>query len=72
MQVSAEAQAADYPALAPLDGLIATAQAPSDTQARGDDLEARVARLKARARALRGRDIFEGQERLKLLQATQR
>lgn len=70
--ISAEAQAAEFPTLAPLAELVATAQAPSNTQARGDDLEARVARLKARAAALRGRDIFDGQERLKLLRATQR
>jgi len=72
LPISQQAQAADFPTLAPLNALVSTAQAPSDTQVRGDDLEARVARLKARADALRGRDIFDGQERLKLLRATQR
>ncbi len=70
--ISAAARAAEFPQLDPLDTLLATARAPSDSQARGDDLDARVARLKARAAALRGRDIFEGQERLRLLRATQR
>lgn len=70
--ISAEARAADFPKLDPLTTLLATARAPSDTKAQGDDLEARVARLKARAAALRGRDIFDGQERLKLLRATRR
>lgn len=69
--ISAEAQAADFPVLAPLTSLLETARVPSDTEVLGDDLEARVARLTARADALRGRDIFDGQERLKLLNATQ-
>lgn len=66
---SARARAADFPTLLPLDPLLATANAPSSIKAQSDDLTSRVARLKARAAALRGRDIFTGAERLKLLGA---
>lgn len=60
---------APFPTLKPLSALLAEAKAGSTIEAEETALEARVARLKARASALRGRSIIDGQTRLKLLNA---
>jgi hypothetical protein len=50
---SAEAQAAPWPRLAPLPDLLADADAPSRAKPAEAELDARAARLRARAAALR-------------------
>lgn len=49
----AAAQAAPYPALAPLSELLATAEAPGRATSAEAELTARAARLRARAAGLR-------------------
>ncbi|WP_298261020.1 hypothetical protein [uncultured Litoreibacter sp.] len=63
------ARNADYPALHPLPDLIARSSAGSTIEVQTDALAARVARLKARASALKGRTIIDGATRLRLLNA---
>tara|TARA_R110002049_G_scaffold23781_7_gene84834 strand:- start:50836 stop:51141 length:306 start_codon:yes stop_codon:yes gene_type:complete len=64
--ITPELEAADYPALVPLDPLLAQAEAgridPVQTEAA---LSARVARLRARAARLRG-SVITGAERVRL------
>ncbi|SHF18345.1 hypothetical protein SAMN05444273_104215 [Litoreibacter ascidiaceicola] len=67
--ISQEARNADYPALQPLPELISRASAGSTIEVQTEALAARVARLKARARALKGRSIIDGATRLRLLNA---
>jgi hypothetical protein len=67
--ISEAARNADYPALQPLPGLIARSLAGSTIDVQTDALASRVARLKARARALKGRSIVDGATRLRLLNA---
>lgn len=67
--ISPEARAADYPALVPLPDLIARSQTDSTIEVETERLAARVARLKARARALQGRSIIDGATRLRLINA---
>jgi len=50
---SGAAQAAPWPRLAPLPGLLASADAPSRAQPAEAELDARAARLRARAAGLR-------------------
>ncbi|MEP3346432.1 MAG: hypothetical protein ABJN34_15375 [Litoreibacter sp.] len=61
------ARNADYPSLQPLPDLIKRSSAGSTIEAETDALANRVARLKARASALKGRTIIDGATRLKLL-----
>ena len=68
--ISDRARDADYPTLDPLPDLIARADADSTVVVQTQALEARVARLKARARALSGRSVIDGATRIKLLNAT--
>lgn len=63
------ARNADYPTLQPLPDLINRSSAGSTIEVETDALSARVARLKARARALKGRTIIDGATRLRLLTA---
>ena len=63
------ARNADYPTLQPLPDLIARSSAGSTVAVETDALAARVARLKSRARALKGRTIIDGATRLRLLNA---
>lgn len=67
--ISTNAQDAPYPNLVSLPGLLAEAERDSKIEAEAEDLAARVARLKSRANALRGRTVIDGQTRLKLVQA---
>ena len=70
--ISQTALDAPYPKLVPIDQLIAKAKNGSKIVAQTKTLEARVARLKNRAAALKGRSVFDGATRLKLLQAARR
>ncbi|WP_298299048.1 hypothetical protein [uncultured Litoreibacter sp.] len=70
--ISTAAQDAPYPQLAPLDGLIARSEAGTTIVKQTESFEARVAFLKRKAAALKGRTIIDGATRLKLLQAGQR
>lgn len=67
--ISANARQAPFPELVSLPALLDEADRGSKIEAEADALAARVARLKARATALRGRSIVDGQTRLKLVQA---
>ncbi|PTX54298.1 hypothetical protein C8N43_3111 [Litoreibacter ponti] len=68
--ISEGAQRADYPELEPLPNLLARSEAGSSIEVQTEALQARVSRLKARARALKGRTIIDGATRLRLLEAT--
>ncbi|MEM9583376.1 MAG: hypothetical protein AAGA08_09710 [Pseudomonadota bacterium] len=70
--ISQAALNAPYPALVPIDGLLAKAEAGSTVEAQTDGFQARVARLKQRAAALSGRSIVDGASRLKLIEAANR
>jgi hypothetical protein len=70
--ISPEALNAPYPSLEPLDALLANAEAGSTIVDQTTLFEARVAALKRRAAALRGRSVFDGATRLKLSQASAR
>ena len=70
--ISAEAQGASYPELVPLDALLARAQSGSSIAVQTEQLAARVARLKRRAAAIRGRSIVDGATRLRLIEASRR
>ena len=65
----AAARNADDPNLQPLPDLIARSSAGSTIEVETEALAARVARLKARANALKGRTIIDGATRLRLLNA---
>jgi len=67
--IAEAARKADYPTLQPLPDLIARSSAGSTIEVETDALSARVARLKARASALKGRTIIDGATRLRLLNA---
>lgn len=67
--VGAAALEAPYPTLERLPNLLAQADTGSTIVADTADFEARVARLKARANALRGRSVIDGQTRLRLARA---
>ncbi|SDX11403.1 hypothetical protein [Litoreibacter albidus] len=67
--IGAAARNADYPNLQPLPDLIARSSAGSTIEVETEALAARVARLKARANALKGRTIIDGATRLRLLNA---
>ena len=54
---SAQADAADYPTLLPIDTLLAHGDGAEDSEAEIEILRARAARLRARAAALRGTAI---------------
>lgn len=69
--ISAAARNADYPTLHPLPDLISQSEAGSTIEVQTQALAGRVARLKARARALKGRSIIDGATRIKLLNAVQ-
>jgi hypothetical protein len=60
--------ASEPPALLPLDGLLAQAAGPSVAEDAGAALAARAARLKARARAMRG-PVLDPQTRDRLAEA---
>lgn len=70
--ISDAARTADYPTLQRLPDLIARSEEGSTVEVQTDALAARVARLKARANALKGRSIVDGATRLKLLNAAAR
>lgn len=70
--ISTAALDAPYPTLEPLPGLLARTEAGSTIEKEADALAARVARLKSRASAIRGRSVIDGQTRLKLLDAVRR
>lgn len=55
VQESAASQASGYPALAPLPGLLAAADAPSRARPAEAEMAGRAAGLRARAAALRAR-----------------
>lgn len=63
--ISQEAQNAPYPELSRLPVLLAQSEAGSSVVDETAALEARIARLKARAAALKGRDIYAGAEALR-------
>ena len=65
--ISASAQNAPFPALVPIEGVLNQAQDGSRIKAATADLEARAARLRQKANALRGRTIIDGQDRLRQL-----
>lgn len=67
--ISAAARNADFPTLEPLPDLIARSEAGSSIAVQTEALEGRVARLNARAAALRGRTVIDGATRLKLTNA---
>lgn len=67
--ISETARTADYPTLQPLPDLIARSEAGSTVEVQTQALIGRVARLKARASALKGRSIIDGATRLKLINA---
>ncbi|MEP5761664.1 MAG: hypothetical protein ABJ327_20590 [Litoreibacter sp.] len=56
-----------YPRLIPLGDLYAAAQEDSQIDVATAELQARAARLRQKAAALRGRSIVDGQDRLRLL-----
>lgn len=58
-----------YPALVPLEDLLAGAALPGRAEAAGASLESRAALLRRRAAALRGQTVAEGAERLRQLEA---
>ena len=69
--ISAEMAASDYPALVPLEPVLAQATAGRvDAQATQAQLEARVARLRSRAARMRG-SILSGRERQRLAEGLQ-
>ena len=70
--ISPEAQNAPYPQLVPLDALVARSKAGTTVAAETAGLEGRLARLKRKAAALKGRSVLDGATRLKLLQASRR
>lgn len=63
--VSARAQAADYPAILPLDGLLASVPAVEPGLGVGD-LPERLRRLQARAANLRGRSVVDAGTRARM------
>jgi len=65
--ISTSAQNAPFPELVPIDGLLAKASSGSQIKAATSDLQARAARLRQKANALRGRTIIDGQDRIKRL-----
>jgi hypothetical protein len=65
--ISAQAQNAPFPKLLPLGALLGKVDAGSTVEADALALNARVAQLKARADALRGRSIYDGQESISRL-----
>jgi hypothetical protein len=65
--ISSAAQNAPFPALIPIEGLLTSAQDGSRIEAATADLQARAARLRLKAAALRGRTIIDGQDRLRRL-----
>ncbi len=67
--ISNAALDAPFPTLEHLPTLLAQADAGSTIEVEAEALAARVARLKARANALRGRSVVDGQTRLKLASA---
>lgn len=70
--ISQAAQDAPYPALLPLDELLAEAEAGSTITDDTETLTRRLAALKARAAALRNRSIVDGATRLRLIKAGER
>ena len=72
--VSDRARAAAYPRILPLDGLLAVADArPEGAAAAGlGNLPARLARLQARANAMRGRPVIDPATRARLRAALAR
>ncbi|MEM9432773.1 MAG: hypothetical protein AAGA12_02535 [Pseudomonadota bacterium] len=66
--ISAQARAAALPSLLPIDSFI-DASVLEGTQIELDSVavQARIRALRARAAALQGRDIYEGQDRLRNL-----
>ncbi|MEO0864281.1 MAG: hypothetical protein AAFY39_06780, partial [Pseudomonadota bacterium] len=62
-----QAEAADFPELVPLAPLLATRRnLGTDAQATTRSLEARIANLQARARALQGRPVLDSNTRARL------
>lgn len=70
--ISAEAQNAPFPQLVPLDALVARSKAGTTVAAETAGLDARLALLKRKAAALKGRSVIDGATRLRLLQASAR
>ena len=70
--ISAASLEAPYPVLEPLEALLARADAGTRVETDAAILQARLAALKQRAAALRGRSIFDGASRLKLFEAAAR
>lgn len=69
--ISPEMAASDYPALVPLEPVLAQATAGRvDAKATQAQLEARVARLRSRAARMRG-SILSGRERQRLAEGLQ-
>ncbi len=64
--LSAEAEAAPYPALMPLDAVLASAQNAASAPDPVPGLQARAARLRARAAALQG-SVLDAEARKRLL-----
>lgn len=64
--ITPEMEARDYPALVPIEPILAQVDSSNDTAAQTESqLLARVARLRVRAARLRG-SVLSGRERLKL------
>lgn len=70
--ISQAALDAPYPKLLPLDALLARSEAGTRVEDETEELEKRLAALKARAAALRNRSVFDGATRLKLIEAGRR
>ena len=71
-RISPEARRAPYPALLPMDALLARRGTDRLAPEAADEMKARVARLRARARALAARPVLTAAERARLLSALSR
>lgn len=68
-RIGPEARRAPYPALLPMDALLARRGTERLAPEAADEMQARVARLRARARALAARPVLSPAERARLLSA---
>lgn len=68
--ISPEARNAPYTKLVQLEPLFEDAKRGSRISQAGPNLTSRIARLRARANALRGKPVIQGQARLRLLNAS--
>ncbi len=71
-RISPEARRAPYPALLPMDELLERRETGRLAPGAADEMEARIARLRARARALAARPVLTPAERARLEAALHR